>query len=141
MGAEVSSRALIEKFYQELDNISNEYEELTDTDVREAIHLTLNYFFVWGKKDRELPTSYSMFRIEGDRAVAQAVKNFLVAAADSSEIANTPLGQPRLDLLQNHEIETPNGSQYDEFIGHADQPLPPDPLPAYLFRVKDDDDQ
>ena len=41
-------RALIE-FFAELEQISGNHDELTDTDVREALHLTLNYYFVWGK--------------------------------------------------------------------------------------------
>ncbi len=139
MDTKFNSRHLIERFYCELDRLADDYEELTDTDVREALHLTLNYFFIWGMKSSIYPISYGMFSLEGDRAVARSVENFLEGVHSCSEMSNTPVGQPRLNLLQNFEIKTPSGRQYDEFIGHADKPLPQEPLPDYLFSEGDYD--
>ncbi|WP_221901958.1 hypothetical protein [Bathymodiolus platifrons methanotrophic gill symbiont] len=51
----------IEVFFNELRLLAEKYEELTDTDVREDLHLTLNYFFVWKKEDSSYPISYGMF--------------------------------------------------------------------------------
>lgn len=133
MKPEHYSRYLVEQFYYKLDQLSNIYEELKDTDVREALHFTLNYFFVWDKRDREFPISYGMFSAKGDKAIAKVVKNFLLAAYNCSEVTSTPVGQLRLNILQNREIKTPSGYEYDEFIGHSDQPLPPEILPEFLF--------
>lgn len=124
---------LVMSFYSSLDKLAEEYDELTDTDVRESIHMTLIYFFVWGGKNHEFPKSYGMFTLEGDRAVARAVEKFLEAINNSIEVSDIPIGQTRLNLLQNPAIKTPSGRQYDEFIGRVDEPLSQEPLPEYLF--------
>ncbi|UBF30326.1 hypothetical protein K9N68_34520 (plasmid) [Kovacikia minuta CCNUW1] len=37
----------VEVLFCKLEILSTDHDELTDTDVREAIHLTLNYFTGW----------------------------------------------------------------------------------------------
>lgn len=130
-------REVIAELYAELERLSDEYKELTDTDVREALHLTLNYYFVWGKAQDRLPIAYEMWTREGDQAVAQAVKRFLTATDGCPEISSLPIGQLRLNLLQDRSIRTPRGEQYDLFIGHSDEPSPPDPLPPDMFEEPD----
>jgi hypothetical protein len=110
-----------QKFLFELEELSHTYDELIDTDVREALHLTLNYFFVWGKEHDRLPISYCMFSRNGNQAVAQAVKRFLAMVGNYADLDDIPLGQARLDLLQNSSIRTLGEHLYDEFIGHVDQ--------------------
>ncbi len=60
-----------------------------------------------------------MFSLEGDRAVSSIVENFLPAANSCTEIVNMPLGQTRLNFLQNAEIVTANGYEYDYFMRHT----------------------
>lgn len=136
MGSDIV-KSRVAEFYNELEPLSDEHIELTDTDVREAIHLALNYYFVWGKARARLPISYYMFSLEADRAVARAVERFLVAADDCFEISRIPLGQARLDLLQDESIRTPCSETYDLFIGHSDEPLQPDQLPQRMFEEPD----
>ncbi|MES9904410.1 MAG: hypothetical protein ABW168_17255 [Sedimenticola sp.] len=138
MDSKVSSNP-IEDFFSELKQLAEKHEELTDTDVREALHITLNYFFVWKKEASSYPISYGMFSKEGDRLVAESVKTFLNAITNYPEIVSVPIGQERLNLLQNSNMSL-GGSQYDEFIGHSDSPLPPDTLPGYLFDEGDYDE-
>ena len=38
---------LVATLYAELEEIEQDHDELTDTDVREALHVALNYYFVW----------------------------------------------------------------------------------------------
>ena len=116
-----------------LEGVEAEHDELTDTDVRESIHLVLNYFFVSGKDDRPSPTAYGMFSPEGDAAVSAVVQKFLAAVGAIREIERYPLGQARLDLLQNPKLTTPQGRMYDEFIGHTDAPIAQQELPTYLY--------
>ncbi len=130
----------IRTLFCELEKVADSHDELTDTDVREALHMSLNRFFVWGKPLDRLPTSYGMFSREGDEAVARAVSNFLFSVNSIPELSVTQLGQSRLNRLQNPNIFTPNGCQYDYFIGHADEPLPPDELPEDLFDDGDYDE-
>ena len=123
----------IRVLYLELEKLADSNDELTDTDVREALHMTLNNFFVWGKALDRLPISYGMFSREGDEAVARAVNNFLFSVHSTSELSAIPKGKERLNRLQNPNILTPGGCQYDDFIGHADEPLSPGELPEDLF--------
>jgi hypothetical protein len=135
-----SCNSPIEILFYELDRLANKYEELTDTDVREALHITLNYFFVWGKNLYQFPVSYGMFSVEGDQAIAQAVDRFLSSVKVYPDMNNVSVGKERLSLLQNEKIVTPGGRQYYEFIGHVDEPLPLESLPDYLFEEGDYDD-
>jgi hypothetical protein len=124
---------LFVKFFSDLELLSQKYEELMDTDVRDAIHLTLNHFFIWGGENSLFPVTYGMFSLEADQAVAQIIRRFITDANDFAKTNELPYGQARLDLLQNPAITTPGGHRYDEFIGHVDRPLPQESLPEYLF--------
>jgi hypothetical protein len=118
---------------EELERISQAHEEVTDTDVRESLHLALNYYFVWGRKDTRMPRSFGMFSREGNVLVSDAVRRFLDAVGESEALSDIPCGQSRLDVLQAIGVRTVGGMMYDEFIGHRDSPLPPEPLPEQMF--------
>ena len=118
---------------EELERISHEYEEVTDTDVRESMHLALTWYFVWAQERTRFPRSFGMFSAEGDRLVAEAILRFLKAAEKSGEMSSMPVGQARLEVLQADSAATANGMRYDEFIGHRDRPLPAEPLPEHMF--------
>lgn len=128
---------IVQRFFNELEDASSLYEELTDTDVREAIHLTLNYYFVWAKPIDRLPCSYRMFTRDGDRAVAAAIQRFLSDTRNSATVARIPPGPLRLGLLQDRSVRTVGGSEYDLFIGHVDDPFEPEPSPEDLFEPGD----
>ncbi len=140
MSSKLTVKDTIINLYIELEKLLDIYEELTDTDVRENLHLTLNYFFVWGKTLDRLPISYGMFSLRGDQSIASVVNHFLSSVSILSELSEISIGQERLDLLQNEKIVTSAGHQYDEFIGHSDKPLMPDPLPENLFEKDNYDD-
>lgn len=122
------------RFYFELEDISNRHDELTDTDVREAIHLTLNRFFIWGHEHKKMPKSYGMFSQGGDSEVAVALEKFLNDPAIRKIENILPVGEERLRFLQDATVQTKNGSLYDNFIGHVDQPLPDQSLPKHMFQ-------
>ena len=137
------SESIVDKIrtlYIELERLSALHEELMDTDVRESLHMSLNYFFVWGNTLDKLPISYGMFSLEGDRSIARVVNNFLLSVSSMSGLRGVSFGRDRLDLLQNPEIITPEGNQYDDFIGHTDELLLPEALPEDLFEEGDYDD-
>jgi hypothetical protein len=118
---------------EELKCISLEHEEVTDTDVRESMHLALSWYFVWGHDRSQFPRSFGMFSKEGDQLVMSAIRQFLDAAEMSGELSRISVGQARLDILQADSAITSDGMLYDEFIGHRDTPLPSEPLPEYMF--------
>lgn len=116
-----------------LDRISVDHEELTDTDVRESMHLALNWYFVWGNDRSRFPRTFGMFSAEGDLLVANAIRQFLDTVEKSGELAGIRVGQERLDVLQAERAITAGGRLYDEFLGHRDTPLPAEPLPEHMF--------
>lgn len=63
MATELVTNA-IRVLYVELERLSVIYEELMDTDVRESLHMTLSYYFVWGKETDRLPISYGIFSLK-----------------------------------------------------------------------------
>ena len=81
-------RTVILNFYNQLEEISQVHEELTDTDVREDLAETLHYYFVWGKPMDRLPSNYSMFSKEGDELISIAVNDFLKTAREIAESNN-----------------------------------------------------
>lgn len=115
-----------------MESLTEEFEELTDTVVREALHQTLNYFFVWGENTDKLPINYGMFSLKGDEAIAKVINKFLSVSIPNVTSAGIPVGQSRLDLLQDESLTNPGGSYYDLFIGYR-EPLPPENLPNYYF--------
>lgn len=131
---------VIADFYAELEGIGDEHQELYDTDVREALAETLSWYFVWDRPQDRLPVSYGMFSEEADDAVASAVASFLGDASVLAERAGLPVGQPRLDALQDESIETPGGNTFDMFVGYAEEPLEAEGLHPSRFRPGDYDD-
>ena len=112
------------KFLNTLEEISEEYDELTDTDVRERLHEVINWYFIWGKPvDNDFPKLYGMFSPEGDARVARAVRSFVEEA--SVIAANLEFGMERNATIENPEITTESGNSYDLFLGSADVVLPP----------------
>ncbi len=122
---------------EHLERIMSEHEEVTDTDVRDSIHLALTYYFVWAQELQEIPRSFGMFSAEGDRLVASAILEFLHAVERSEELPNIPVGQPRFDLLQADSAVTASGARYDLFYGYRDAPIPLEPLPKIMFEEDD----
>lgn len=126
-------RDAVSSLYTELEKLSEQHDELFDTDVREALHETLSYVFVWGEPLPKMPVSYGMFSAEGDAAVAAVMERFIAAALPAASAEGLAVGQQRLDALQDESIETPAGEHFDLFIGDADQPFPAEPLSEARF--------
>ncbi|MCP5006431.1 MAG: hypothetical protein GY941_21205 [Planctomycetes bacterium] len=133
-------KVAVQKLYNDLDGYADEFEELTDTDVRDSLLLILNYYFVWGKKTDTFPISFGMFSYEGDMKIKRSVEKFLKDVSENQELDTIPTGKARLDILQDASIQTSNGYQFDEFIGFSEQPLSPESLPQDLFEEEDYDD-
>lgn len=128
-----SLRDAVGHLYQALEDLAQDHEELTDTDVREALAETLNHYFTWEQPQETMPETYFMFSAKGDRGVANAVAEFLAEALPAAHAEGVGPGQPRHDVLQDDSISTDNGETYDLFIGQSDEPRPVTALLAVRF--------
>jgi len=116
-------RETVSWLLNELEVISHEHEELTDTHVREALHRTINYYFAWDHAPSQLPVRYGMSTREGYQQVFDVVRQFLREASRTADEAGLLLGQARPDAPQDVSIKTEGGMLYDELVGHRDAPL------------------
>jgi hypothetical protein len=109
-------------FLNTLEEIAETHDELTDTDVRERLRVTINYYFVWNNAlDATFPQKYAMFSAEGDALIAQATRTFIEQAQQAT--VHVAVGNPRNDLLENSDVETTQGESFDAFIGSTDEAL------------------
>ncbi len=134
MGSTVETDVL-QRFYSDLEELNKRFDELTDTDVREAIYFALNHFFIWGNANCNWPNTFGMFSAQGDRCVWNALKSFLTSQAIVDFQKRTPVGIERLQFLQDPLSTTAEGRRYDEFIGHVGEPLPDEGLPAFMLEA------
>lgn len=128
---------IVLSLYEKLESLLDSHNELTDTEVRESIHLVLTYYFVWNNDLTEFPKSFCMFDKEGDDAVGTAIHEFLNTIKRDSALGDIGVGIERLDYLQNEELVTPGGRHYYDFIGIRKTPIKIDCLPEYLFEEGD----
>lgn len=115
------------QFLTELEQIAEEHDELTDTDVRERLRAVINYYFVWQNSiEIDFPKHYAMFCARGDQKVYVIVKNFIVDAIVLVEQEGLSLGESRNQALENLAAVTERGACYDEFLGSTSETLPPE---------------
>ena len=105
-----------------LDEVSEEHEEVGDTDVREQMSDAVHKGFIVPQPGHQLPAKFGMFSDEGDKLVCVALQKFLshpdVVAASKS--LKTPAA--RLAAFQETDVESSKGNTYDVYFGHAEEP-------------------
>ncbi len=112
--------AVYADFLNALESIAEQYDELTDTDVRERLREVIEYYFVWNNEvDDRFPQKYAMFSAQADALVASAIRSFIEQAQQL--VRDVEVGDDRNHLLENFDIETLSGAYFDEFIGSTDQ--------------------
>ncbi len=112
-----------EKYLNQLEDIADENDELTDTDVRERLHEVINWYFIWGHPiDKHFPKKYAMFSEVGDKLVEKVTRIFIETA--NKEAADVPVGQARNDLIEKSGIETASGEYFDTYLGSSEEVLP-----------------
>jgi hypothetical protein len=115
------------QFLTELEQIAEEHDELTDTDVRERLHEVINYYFIWGNPiEADFPKRYALFSARGDKKVHAVVKSFITEAVLLAQQEGLEVGEARNNVLENEEAVTENGTGYDEFLGSREETLPPE---------------
>lgn len=127
---------LIERF----EVLADVHEELTDTDVREAISFALSEYFVWGRALDTFPSTFRMFSAEGDRLVGVAVRDFVTNVRLARDFDRYERGHERLQLLQHPRAASRSGMRYDELWGHCEAPHSEGSIPQDMFGKPDYDE-
>lgn len=136
----MSTKAAVNRLLNDLEMIAADHEELTDTEVREAMHRILNHYFVWGASPERFPRQFAMFSAEADVRLGEVLRTFVDDARRCAETEKLERGPARLAALQDNTLTTDGGQSYDDFLGHADTPIPNGPLPGDWFETRDQGD-
>ena len=113
--------AAIDRLFDDLDAIADAHDDLTDTDVREAIDEVLAHAFVWGQPLPAWPRTFRMLSRAGDQRVSRAVQRFLAHA------------------LLHAAAPRASGRAVAEFIGDGARPRPLEALSLDLLEPGDYD--
>ena len=113
---------VLKRLLDNLDEISQQHEEVSDTDVREQMHVAIRKGFIKPEAKYIVPSKFGMFSSGGDRRVREAIVKFLAdpELAVVSKACQTP--QARLDWFQDVSVPSSAGNTYDEYFGHAEEP-------------------
>lgn len=103
-----------------MDAICREFEEVTDTDVREQMREALDSAFFAPVPGYELPREFGMFEPEGNALVRAALVEFVVTARSAAENAGLSTREQRLRAFQDDDVLSDEGSVYDEYFGYDD---------------------
>ena len=105
-----------------LDKLIEEQEEVGDTAVREAMYDAVHKSFIVPQPGYVLPVEFEMFREEGNKKVREAVAKFLTHPDVAAAAKKLKTPKERLDAFQDADVESSDGSIYEEYFGTAESP-------------------
>ncbi|HMP01200.1 MAG TPA: hypothetical protein PKC45_01745 [Gemmatales bacterium] len=114
----------------DLDKVAEEFDEVTDTDVREQMRDAIEKAVLDPVRGYKLPSAFGMFEPEGDAQVRAVLAKFIAAAKAEAKAAGLKTRADRLRAFQNIDVESRAGNFYDDYFGHddsLDEPEPPPP--------------
>lgn len=103
-----------------LDKITEEFEEVTDTDVREQMRDAVEKSLLDPVSGYKLPDEFGMFESKGNAKVKAALTKFIEAAKVEVKAAGLKTRADRLRAFQDIDVESRDGSTYDEYFGYDD---------------------
>ncbi len=108
----------LQSLIEALDSVSDESEEVNDTDVREQLSEALHGLLL-DPRGFQLPQEIGMFDAKGNQRVLTALERFRAdyIAAGGQALASTVDAD---QYIQSPDIVSGRGSAYDEYFGHAD---------------------
>jgi hypothetical protein len=115
---------ILQALLEDLDAISEDHEEVGDTQVRLAMTKAVHDGFISPKPDFTLPAEFYMFSAEGDRKVRAALQRFLKKAVKAAKVEGLDTPALRLAAFQNMDVwsEHEGGSCYNDYFGYYKQP-------------------
>jgi len=101
-----------------MDKIAEDFEEVTDTDVREQMRDAIEKSLLQPVASYQLPDEFGMFEPEGNAKVKAALAKFIAAA--EAEAGGLKTRADRLRAFQDIDVESRDGNTYDEYFGYDD---------------------
>lgn len=100
-----------------LDAVAESHDEVSDTAVREHLRAAIEQGFIKPVSGFKLPRKFGMFSPQGSRRVREVLASFLESDEIRQAKASMSTTQERLDAFQDINVESANGSTYDEYFG------------------------
>lgn len=112
----------LKRLLDDLDKISEQHEEVGDTDVREQMAVAIRKGFIKPEAKYVVSQKFGMFSERGNQRVREAIVKFLAdpELVIASKACQTP--KARLDWFQDGSVSSSAGNSYDEYFGHAEEP-------------------
>jgi hypothetical protein len=101
-----------------MDKIAEEFEEVTDTDVREQMRDAIEKSLLDPVPGYTLPDEFGMFEPRGNAKVKAALAKFVAAAKAEAEAAGLKNRADRLRAFQDIKVESRDGNTYDQYFGY-----------------------
>lgn len=112
----------LKRLIDDLDAVSVEHEEVSDTDVREQMYDAVHKSFIAPFPGYALPDSFGMFSEDGDRKVLAAIRGFLAHPDLAAAAASLRTPEARLDAFQDIDVQSDSGNAQDWYFGYSDAP-------------------
>ena len=122
-----------------LDKVAEDFEEVTDSDVRDQMREAVEKALLDPVPGYQLPDEFGMFEAKGNAKVKAALAKFIESAGAEAKAAGLKTRADRLRAFQDIELESRNGSTYDEYFGYDDSLDRVEPHYG-LIRVNKDND-
>jgi hypothetical protein len=101
-----------------LEAIGEQHEEIGDTVCREAMRSAVFRSFLRPEPGYDLPEDYGLMDPEANRAVGEAIADYVSAARALVPSLGLTNFQQRLTVFQDASVFTEDGSTYDEYFGY-----------------------
>jgi hypothetical protein len=105
------------RLLERLEQIGEEHPDLFNSAVRQAMSNSLVDGFARLLPDFSLPVSFRMLSAEGNEKVRDALASFLKSARTLVVEEGLTTFHERLAAIQNGDVRTGGGNDYDEFLG------------------------
>lgn len=102
----------------QLEVVAANNEEIFDTECREKMGLAVMDGFVRDRGPDVVPSDLGLATDDANRLVHIALVQFIVDAKAVADAEQLPFFD-RLNELQNDEVTTDEGNDYEEFFGHT----------------------
>jgi hypothetical protein len=110
---------ILRSLLDDLDKVSNESDEIFDTDVRERMWDAVEKAFINPRPGYLLPSEFGMFTQLGNARVREALRRFIQRASAWAERNRVKSRESRLASFQDSAVASRKGSHYDDFFGHS----------------------